>query len=381
MVASLPPLFALPMTSRVTYTFTSGQAGPQTPPEGEGTVLGSLAEYLSECVQDTGTPAAELVCETSQRAQEWVFAQDLTWSHEEAGEAVEEALGALDINHGWRGVMATWIDQVRATMAYSLERADANGPRNLLAEEMGLWLEADGALRAPNELLTPLCDAPRVIPARALAPHVLRQLEANETLLMIGWSPELVECSRAAYRAGLAPNVLVAEGRPGLAGRGMIQDAARAGLRTHLVLDAALWEAARAADRVWVASESIGSARTLTSLGVMALLELCANEEIPLELLATTDAYHPNGLGIAPPAVDPDRIWGDRPEGVEVGAQVHESIPTSAFARWYCEHGVRTPASCEWPALTPRPEPCATPGDERETADESTVTGTEAEKA
>ena len=138
------------MTSRVTYTFTSGQAGPQTPCEGVESTQGSLAEHLSECVQDTGTPAAELARETSRRAQEWVFAQRLTWSHQEAAEAIEEALCLLDLSHGWRGVMATWIDQVRAPMAYACEHADASGPRSPLAEEMGLWLEADGALRAPK---------------------------------------------------------------------------------------------------------------------------------------------------------------------------------------------------------------------------------------
>jgi len=370
-----------PMTSRVTYTFTSDQAGPQTPSEGEESALGSLAEHLSECVGDTGTPASDLVRETSRKAQEWVFAQRLTWSHEEASEALEEALRSLDLNQGWRGVMATWIDQVRATLTYARERADASGPRSPLAEEMGLWLEMDGALRAPNETLTPLCDAPRTIPARALAPHVLRQMEAGETILMIGWSPELVECSLAAYRAGLAPEVLVPEGRPGLAGRGMIRDAARAGLRARFVLDAALWETVRAADRVWVASESIGSARTITPLGVTGIMEQCANEEIPLELFATTDAYHPNGIGVSAPPGDPDRIWGDRPEGVEVDAQFHESVPTGAFTRWYCEHGAHVPASHPWPTLTPRPEPCVISEDEGNEPVHSTVTETEAGRA
>lgn len=355
------------MTSRVTYTFKPGQAGPQTPSEGQAASPGSLAEHLSECIRDTGTPAAELVCETSHRAQEWVFAQRLTWSHEAAAEALGEALCALEERHGWRGVMATWIDQVRATLALSLERTDTSGPRCLLAEEMGLWLESDGALRTPNEALTPLCDAPRTIPARALAPHVLRQMEAGETILMIGWSPELVECARAAYRAGLAPEILACEGRPELSGRGMIRDAARVGLRTRLVFDAALCGAVRAADRVWVASESIGSARTITPLGVEGILELCAAEEIPLELIATTDAYHPSGLGLCAPLGDPDRIWGDRPEGVEVDARAHESIPTRAFRRWYSEHGAHTPASHTWPALGPRPEPCVMSEEERGT--------------
>jgi hypothetical protein len=225
-----------------------------------------------------------------------------------------------------------------------------------LAEEIGLWAEEDGSLRAPGALLTPLCDAARTIPARALAPHVLRQLSEGETILMIGWSPELVECARAAYSAGLAPEALVAEGRPSMAGRRLIRDLAQAGVRTRMVLDACIWDAARAADRVWVASESIGSQRTITSLGVTGILELCASEEIPIELLSTTDACHPSGVGVAVPAGDPDRIWGDRPEGVAIEAAIHESVPTRAFTRWYSEHGAQTPATHRWPDPLVRPE-------------------------
>lgn len=369
------------MTSRVTYTFSSDQAGPRTLDRGEGAALGTLAEHLQEHIKDTATPAAELICEVSQRAQEWVFAQPLTWTYEEAAAALEEALGALEESHGWRGVFATWIDQVRGTMACVRERADLNGPRSPLAEELGLWLEGDGALRGPTEQLTPLCGAPRVIPARALAPHVLRELQPGETILMIGWSPELVECARAAYRAGLAPEVLVAEGRPGLAGRGMTRDVASAGLRARLVLDAGLWEAAREADRVWVATESIGEAHTTAQLGVRSVMELCLQEEIPLELFATTDACHPSGVGVGAPSGDPDRVWGDRPEGVEVDAQFFESVPTSAFTRWYCEHGVRTPASHEWPDQMSRPEPCAANSNEPDLSTETKLKGTEADRA
>ncbi len=369
------------MTSRVTYTFNSDQAGPQTLDGGEGVALGTLAQHLQECIRDTATPAAELVCEVSQRAQEWVFAQELAWSQGEAAAAIEEALCALEEAHGWRGVLATWIDQVRGTMAWAKEREDLSGPRSPLAEEMGLWLEADGSLRGPTELLTPLCDAPRVIPPRALAPHVLRELQPGETILMIGWSPELVECARAVYRAGLSPEVLVAEGRPGLSGRGMTRDVASAGLRARLVLDAGLWEAAREADRVWVATESVGELRTTAQLGVSSVMELCLQEEIPLELLATTDACHPSGAGAAAPAGDPDRVWGDRPEGVEVDAHFFESVPTSAFTRWYCEHGVRTPASHEWVDQRSRPESCAATRSERDLSIETKLKESKADRA
>lgn len=372
---------AHPMTSRVTYTFSSDQAGPQTLYGGEGAALGTLREHLQECINDSATPAVELVSEVSQRAQEWVFAQRLTWSHEDAAASLEEALCALDEAHGWRGVLATWIDQVRGTMAWAKEREDLSGPRSPLAEEMGLWLDADGSLRGQTELLTPLCDAPRVVPARSLAPHVLRELQPGETILMIGWSPELVECSRAAYRAGLAPEVLVAEGRPGLAGRGMTRDVASAGLRARLVLDAGLWEAAREADRVWVATESVGEAHTTAQLGVSGVMELCLQEEIPMELFATTDACHPSGVGAAAPTGDPDRVWGDRPEGVEVDAQYFESVPTSAFTRWYCEHGARRPASHEWPDRPSRPEPCAATRSERDLSVETKLKETEADRA
>ena len=369
------------MTSRVTYTFRPDRALAQTLSEGRGEAPTGLCQHLRECLGDNGTPAVELVCEVSERAQQWVFAQDMTWGHEAAASALEELLCALEEAHGWRGVFATWIDQLRGTMALARERDGQESPRTPIAEEMGLWLEADGSLRGPDETLTPLCEAPRVIPARAVVPHALRALQPEETILMIGCSPELIECARAAYRAGLAPEVLLAEGRPGLAGREMAREVASAGLRSRLVLDSSLWDAARAADRVWVATESIGEERTITQLGVSSVAELCHQEEIPVELFATTDACHPSGAGAAAPAGDPARVWADRPGGVEVDAHFFESVPTRAFTRWYCEHGARTPASHEWPGLGPRPEPCAATRSER---DHSTVTelkGTEAERA
>ena len=81
------------MTSRVTYTFSSDHAGPQTLYGGEGAALGTLREHLQECINDSATPAVELVSEVSQRAQEWVFAQRLTWSHEDAAASLAQHAG------------------------------------------------------------------------------------------------------------------------------------------------------------------------------------------------------------------------------------------------------------------------------------------------
>lgn len=345
------------MTSRVTYTFSAGQVGPQTTVEGEASTSISLVEQLAECVSNTGTPAAELARETSRKAQEWIFGRPLTWGPKEAASALEGPLSALEAKHGWRGIMATWIDQVRGTFADACAREDG-ALRSLLAEEMGLWLDTSGELRAPNTRPTPLSDDPRTTPARAVAPHVLRGLGAGETILVIGWTPELVECCRAAHRAGLSPEVLIPVGHPELIGRGMARDAARFGLSARLILDAALWDAARAADRVWVGSESIGLEHTVTSVGVTGLLGVCADEEIPLELLATTDACHPNGVGVSAPVGDPNRVWGDRPEGVEIDATAYESVPTQSFTRWYCEHGAVLSTE-GWGATAVRPKPCA----------------------
>jgi len=369
------------MTSRVTYTFRPDRALAQTLREGGAGAPTGLRQHLAECLGDTGTPAAELVCEVSERAQQWVFAQDVTWGHEEAAAALEELLCALEEAHGWRGVFATWIDQLRGTMAWAKGREAQESPRTPLAEEMGLWLEADGSLRGQDELLTPLCAAPRVIPPRAVAPHALRALQPGEAILMIGCSPELIECARAAFRAGLAPEILLAEGRPGLTGREMAREVASAGLRARLVLDSGLWEAARAVDRVWVATESIGEERTIAQLGASSVTELCHQEEIPVELFATTDACHPSGVGVAAPAGDPARIWADLPGGVEVDARFFESVPTNAFTRWYCEHGARTPASHKWPDRDPRPEPCAATRSERDHSKVMELKGTEAERA
>jgi translation initiation factor 2B subunit (eIF-2B alpha/beta/delta family) len=369
------------MTSRVSYTFSAGQADPMTSVDGMSSVSTSLAEHLAECVNDTGTSAAELSRQTASKAQEWFFDRPLTWEAKEAAPMLEEALSALESKHGWRGVMATWIDRVRATFHFACENRDQGSLRSLLIEEMGAWMNT-GDDENPQALERDLrSDGPRTTQARAVAPHATKPMGAGETVLVLGWTPELVECCRAAHRAGLKPELLIPVGHPELIGRGMARDAARFGLRARLVLDAALWEAARAADRVWVGTESIGVEHVVTPAGVVGIAELCENEEIPLELISTTDSIHPSALGVAAPAGDPDRIWGERPAGVAVEASFTESVPTRAFHRWYCEHGSVGFNSEAWAPKVGRPALCAAPEVTENKPAELTAARTKAERA
>ena len=246
---------------------------------------------------------------------------------------------------------------------------------------MGAWMDTSAEERPLMSRQGSHLVGPRTIPARAIAPHVMSALGEGETILVLGWTPELVECCRFAHRAGLNPELLIPVGHPELIGRGMARDAARFGLRVRLILDAALWEAARDADRVWVGTESIGIEKVITPAGVMGLTELCANEEIPLELLATTDAIHPSGVGVAAPAGDPDRVWGERPDGVAVEAAFNESVPTRAFHRWYCEHGVAGLSSEEWAPKEARPAACAALEVTENTSADSTAARNKAERA
>ncbi len=369
------------MTSRVSYTFSAGKAEPTTSVEGKSTASTTLAEHLAECLADTGTPAAELARQTAGKAQEWIFARQPAWSSREAAPTLEAALSALESKHGWRAAMATWIDQVRASFHFACESSERGYLRSYLAEEMGAWADASDEERPLQKERGARFIGPRTIPARAIAPHVVRAMGEGETVLVLGWTPELVECCRFAQRAGLAPELLIPVGYPDLIGRGMARDAARFGLSARLILDASLWEAARAADRVWVGTESIGTEKVIAPAGVMGLTELCANEEIPLELLATTDAVHPAGVGVAAPAGDPDRVWGERPEGVAVDAAFNESVPTRAFHRWYCERGVIGLSSEQWAPKGARPASCTTLRVTENMSAELTAARTKAERA
>lgn len=346
------------MASRVSYTFSAGKAEPTTSVEGKASASMSLAEHLSWCLLDTGTPASELVRQTARKAQEWVFDRDLAWTSKEAAPALEAALGLLESRHGWRGAMATWVDQVRASFHHARENADSGSLRGYLAEELGAWMDTSLESRPLRRGQGLGFSGARTIPAAAIAPHVVGAMTEGETVLVLGWTPELVECCRFAHRAGVSPELLVPVGHPGLIGRGMARDAARFGLRVRVILDAGLWDAAQAADRVWVGTESIGTERVITPAGVMGLAELCANQEIPLELLATTDAVHPSGAGVAAPTCDADRVWGERPAGVTVEAVQNESVPTRSFHKWYCEHGAVGLGSKEWVPSEARPALC-----------------------
>ena len=369
------------MASRVSYTFSAGKAEPMTSVEGTGSVSTCLAEQLAECLADTGTPAGELARQTASKAQEWLFARALTWSPNEAAPALEAALGALESKHGWRAAMATWIDQVRASFHYACANRERGSLRGYLAEEMGAWMDTSVETRPLQRGQGSQFLGARTIPARAVAPHVMSAMGEGETILVLGWTPELIECCRFAQRAGLKPELLVPVGHPELIGRGMARDAARFGLRVRLILDAALWEAARAADRVWVGSESIGTEKVITPAGVMGLTELCGNEEIPLELIATTDAIHPSGVGVAAPAGDPERVWGERPAGVTVAGSFNESVPTRALHRWYCEHGIVGLNTDEWAPKEARPTACTASEVTENMSVDLTAARTEAERA
>ena len=254
--------------------------------------------------------------------------------------------------------MATWADQVRASFHRACESSEHGTLRGSLAEELGAWMDTSLESRPLQRGQASRFSGARTIPAHAIAPHVVGAMTEGETVLVLGWTPELVECCRFAHRAGLSPELLIPVGHPELIGRGMARDAARFGLRVRVILDSGLWNAAQAADRVWVGTESIGTERVVTPAGVMGLTELCANQEIPLELLATTDAVHPSGVGVAAPACEADRVWGERPAGVTVEAAQNESVPTTAFHRWYCEHGDVGLGSDEWVLSGARPEAC-----------------------
>src|SRR4051812_9458951 len=278
---------------------------------------GSLTELVRDLACDCDSTAEEIVLETSRRLRAWLDALP-TSARDEAGCEIESGLADWNDAHGWRGPCATWMDSLRrawhAGVAVSNRRA-ALRPSDVLGEELGLWLGAAPGRARSADLWNgePLSEGAR-IPSRAeLARHAAASLEHGEVVLVSGFSATISAALESAQHAGREPHAIVSESAPRRDGRRMAERLARAGISVTLCCDAALFANVSRADRVWLATEAIGSGCWFGRLGVRHLIDEAERMEVPVSLLAISDKLMPGGELRAPSRNHERSAWPDAP--------------------------------------------------------------------
>lgn len=332
-----------------------------------------LSERLREVALDRASTAEDLVLETAQVVLDWLLQRPDGWSWSVAGGELETGLAEWNMEQGWRGPAALWMDTLRRTW-YAGSAAHPREAREVLAEELGLWLwsrDADAAVAGDLDPAdapwngTPLAPGRRLASRVALAAHAAASLEPGELVLLNAYSHTVALALAAAWRAGKHPEVVVCEGLPSLEGRRMARRLSRAGLMVTLCYDATLNTALARADRVWLGTESIGVDAFLGRVGTRSLLEEAARLEVPVELLATSDKLMPAGELYRPswPERDTWLLWDEAPENVRLETQCFEAAPLDLVGHLITECGHETPARLSLRALREtRPAACGQTG-------------------
>lgn len=348
---------------------------PSRPAPDSGEESGArLARRLRPLVADRGACAEALVLEGAELIRAWVLEQEVGWTWEQAGAELERGLLAFEEDQGWRGPCALFLDALRAAWRAGAEGAHA--PRELLAEELGLWsgeavAATDGCARWGGR---PLGEGRR-LPSRAeLAAKAARLLDPGESVLVAAPSETVALALEAARAAGRAPRVVLGEAAPLLDGERLARRLVRSGLEVELAPDGALHSALRRVDRLWLGTEALGPQGVLARVGTRALLEEAERRELPRACLATSDKLVPGGELSLPAwcAREPHWLCEEPPEGLDVASQLYELVPLTLLPRLVTELGsegfaqlslralrLERAPRCGAPLPRPRPAPSA----------------------
>ncbi len=311
-----------------------------------GGEVAPLSGRLAELVRDESRSGESLVHEAAQAIFGWALEHDASWDAAQAGAEFEQGVEALEERHGWRGQMAIFLDSLRLAWRRSAEGQNCL-PRSALSEEAGFWIWSqrddleswpdfavawDGAALAPG----------RRMPARAeLARAAAAELEAGETILVHGFCEGIARALEQALRDGKRPHVLCGEGLPLLEGRRLARRLSALELPLELCYDAVLAERVPEADRIWIASEAIGARALLAHVGARRLAREALEHEVPLQVVATSDALLPGGALAAPRWMSEDRslLWVEAPRTVELSTAFLEELPLEDVPEFLTEKG------------------------------------------
>jgi hypothetical protein len=354
-------------SSRFTYLWVQNGLPARRFLDGESAPLGARLDVL---VRDESRSSESLVLEAAHAIFGWALEHDAGWEPVRAGADFEEGVAGLEQRHGWRGPVAIFLDSLRLAWRRSAEDQTCL-PRSAFSEEAGFWIwsqrddleswpdlagEWNGSALAPG----------RRMPARAeLARAAATVLEADETILVHGFSEGLARALEEALRAGKRPRVLCGEGLPLLEGRRLARRLAALEAPVTMVYDAALPERVPEADRIWIASAAIGARALLAQAGARRLAREAAEHEVPLQVVATSDALLPGGALALPHWMSADRslLWVEAPHTVELRTAFLEELPLEHVSEFLTEKGRESAeALCLRALRLERAPRCGAPG-------------------
>jgi hypothetical protein len=290
--------------------------------------VGDLADELLATLENRGLTAADLIRKVARSTCDWL--NDEGCPDAAVGKALlDHELVLLREAHGWRAPVARFLAALEGVCG---RIADNGAPelREALSAECARWQEFSSELLPDrSRCAAALLDQGSLNPAAGL--------ESGEVILIHGWSETVARGVELAQARGLVPEIIVSEGGPDLGGRRLARRLVASGLAVRFIYDAALVDAVKRVDRIWLGTESIGSRAFIGRLGTRAVLERAHELDVPSAVIATTDKLLPKGAVQAPmwSTDEPWHLWEGAPHGVTVESQSFESIPlelASVFA-------------------------------------------------
>lgn len=322
-------------------------------PSATGSTAPPLERRLGSWEADRASDAEGLVTEMCEGlTEEFVQTRELeSWA--DARAFVTSTLAPLRAAHGWRAPVARWfrsLDELVTRGEVGRYEAPA---RELLIEELGLWLGGHGAGES-DWSGAPLEEGRRMPDRVRVAGHATQDLERGEVILVHGYTRTVLRALEEAQQRGLSPEVVVTEGGPDLGGRRMARALVAAGVKVRMVYDAALLTHVNRSDRVWLGTEAIGAEGFLARVGTASLLQESLRREVPVQVLATSDKVAPQGELTLPAWGEEDAwlLWERAPEGVRLESQAFEVVPFDAHLLFLTEHGPLGVAELAVRALT-----------------------------
>ncbi|MBK7642638.1 MAG: hypothetical protein IPJ19_06235 [Planctomycetes bacterium] len=305
-----------------------------------------LEERLAALARDEGRAVEALVLDAAHAVFGWALEHDAAWQAPIAGAEFELGVEEFEARQGWRGMTAIFLDSLRLAWGRCAQGASLL-PRSALSEEAGMWIwsqredleswpDLAGAWNG-EALAAGRRSASRAEHGRAAA----AELENDETILVHGFSEALARALEEAQRAGKRPRILCGEGLPLLEGRRLARRLAPLELPITLAYDAQIADLVLEADRVWIASEAVGARALVAQAGARRIAREALEHDVPLQVLASSDALLPGGRLELPEWMAHERslLWVEAPRTVELRTSFLEELPLEDVPGFLTEAG------------------------------------------